>query len=69
MKIEDLQPIQEVNRLTFVQERIKEYILANKLRPGDKLPTEEQLADPRSLSESRSLGYCGSATGHGASGT
>ena len=52
MKIEELQPLQEVNRLTFVQERIKEYILANNLRPGDKLPTEEQLAETLRISRS-----------------
>jgi GntR family transcriptional regulator, transcriptional repressor for pyruvate dehydrogenase complex len=52
MKIEELQPIQEVNRLTFIQERIKEYILANHLRPGDKLPTEEQLAETLRISRS-----------------
>lgn len=39
-----MQPIQDVNRIALIESRIKEYILKNRLQPGDKLPTEEKLA-------------------------
>lgn len=44
MNMETIQPIEEMDRISLIEERIKEYILKNQLRPGDKLPTEEQLA-------------------------
>lgn len=44
MSLETMQPIEDLNRIDLIEKRIKEYILKNKLRPGDKLPTEEQLA-------------------------
>jgi GntR family transcriptional repressor for pyruvate dehydrogenase complex len=45
MTIEDIQPIEEINRIALIENRIKTYILEKGLRPGDKLPTEEQLAN------------------------
>ncbi|MCX6050352.1 MAG: FCD domain-containing protein [Chloroflexi bacterium] len=44
MRLEAMQPIEDLDRITLIENRIKEYILQNQLRPGDKLPTEEQLA-------------------------
>ncbi|MCE7988662.1 MAG: FadR family transcriptional regulator [Caldilinea sp. CFX5] len=44
MSIEAIQPLDEVDRVALIENRIKEYILNNQLQPGDKLPTEEQLA-------------------------
>lgn len=44
MRVEGLQPIEEVDRIALIESRIKDYILENQLKPGDKLPTEEQLA-------------------------
>lgn len=44
MGVEDIQPIEDLNRITLIENRIKDYILKHQLRPGDKLPTEEQLA-------------------------
>ncbi len=44
MNFENLQPIVETDRVALIEARIKEYILKNQLQPGDKLPTEEQLA-------------------------
>ena len=44
MLVENLQPIAEMDRVALIEARIKEYILKNELQPGDKLPTEEQLA-------------------------
>jgi DNA-binding FadR family transcriptional regulator len=52
MRLDELQPLQEISRIHLIQERIKEYILANKLRPGDRLPTEEQLAETLRVSRS-----------------
>jgi DNA-binding FadR family transcriptional regulator len=40
-----LQPIPHRNRNVLIQDRLKEYIIQNRLQPGDKLPTEEQLAE------------------------
>ncbi len=40
-----LQPFDDVGRVEFVQGRIKDYIIKSNLRPGDKLPTEAQLAE------------------------
>jgi DNA-binding FadR family transcriptional regulator len=45
MRVEDIQPIEDINRIALIENRIKEYILEKGLRPGDKLPTEEQLAN------------------------
>ena len=44
MSLETIQPIEEIDRIALIEARIKEYILENQLQPGDKLPTEEQLA-------------------------
>lgn len=44
MNLVGIQPIEELDRITLIENRIKDYILENQLRPGDKLPTEEQLA-------------------------
>lgn len=44
MNVENIQPLEEIDRITQIENRIKEYILKNQLQPGDKLPTEEQLA-------------------------
>ena len=42
--MEPLRPIVLSSMHEEVQKRIKEYILSNKLRPGDSLPSEPQLA-------------------------
>jgi len=39
-----LQPIVEFNRNQEIRDRLKRFIIQNKLRPGDKLPTEEALS-------------------------
>src|SRR5215216_4834257 len=44
MNLEAMRPLEDLNRIDLIESRIKEYILKNQLRPGDKLPTEEQLA-------------------------
>ncbi|MCE7988931.1 MAG: FadR family transcriptional regulator [Caldilinea sp. CFX5] len=44
MSLHALQPLAETNRTVLIERRIREYMVANRLRPGDKLPTEEQLA-------------------------
>jgi DNA-binding FadR family transcriptional regulator len=44
MNIENIQPIEDIDRVALIENRIREYILQNQLQPGDKLPTEEQLA-------------------------
>lgn len=44
MRLAGIQPIAELDRIKVIEDRIKEYILENQLQPGDKLPTEEQLA-------------------------
>ncbi len=44
MSLEGIQPIADLDRIKLIEYRIKEYILENQLKPGDKLPTEEQLA-------------------------
>jgi DNA-binding FadR family transcriptional regulator len=51
-----MQPIQRIKPLDVptmheeLQERFKEYILVNKLQPGDPLPTEAQLAEQLGVS-------------------
>ncbi len=51
-----MQPIQRIRPFDVptmhveLQERFKEYILVNKLQPGDPLPTEAQLADQLGVS-------------------
>lgn len=44
MGVEAIQPLEDVNRTVLIERRIREYITQNRLQPGDKLPTEEQLA-------------------------
>lgn len=44
MSMHALQPLEETNRTVLIERRIREYMVENRLRPGDKLPTEEQLA-------------------------
>lgn len=39
-----MQPLEEMDRITLIESRIRDYIYENRLLPGDKLPTEEQLA-------------------------
>ncbi|MBX3010125.1 MAG: FadR family transcriptional regulator [Caldilineaceae bacterium] len=39
-----MQPLEETNRTVLIERRIREYMAENRLKPGDKLPTEEQLA-------------------------
>ncbi len=45
-----LQPIAEFNRNQEIRNRLKRYIIQNKLRPGDKLPTEEALSNSLGVS-------------------
>ncbi len=45
-----LQPIVEFNRNQEIRNRLKRFILQNKLRPGDKLPTEEALSNSLNVS-------------------
>ncbi len=40
----NLQPVTDITLTEQLQERIKNYILQNHLQPGEKLPTEETLA-------------------------
>ncbi|HRW05038.1 MAG TPA: GntR family transcriptional regulator [Caldilineaceae bacterium] len=47
-----LQPIAEINRGQEIRDRLKRYIIQNKLRPGDKLPTEETLGNRLGVSRS-----------------
>ena len=44
MNVATMQPLEEIDRIGQIENRIREYILQNQLQPGDKLPTEEQLA-------------------------
>jgi DNA-binding FadR family transcriptional regulator len=44
MSIATMQPLEDSSRVNLIEARIREYILENQLQPGDKLPTEEQLA-------------------------
>ena len=44
MILAGIQPLEDLDRITIIENRIKDYILENQLQPGDKLPTEEQLA-------------------------
>lgn len=44
MNVATMQPLEEFDRISQIENRIREYILQNQLQPGDKLPTEEQLA-------------------------
>jgi len=43
--LRDMEPLQSPNRVSVIQSRIREYILRNGLRPGDKLPTEAELSN------------------------
>lgn len=45
-----LEPFVEINRNREIRDRLKRYILQNKLRPGDKLPTEETLSNSLGVS-------------------
>ncbi len=51
-----MQPIQRIKPIDVptmheeLQERLKDYIIVNKLQPGDPLPTEAQLADQLGVS-------------------
>lgn len=45
-----LQPIQEVNLNHEIRGRLKNFIIQNNLKPGDKLPTEEMLAEQLGVS-------------------
>jgi GntR family transcriptional regulator, transcriptional repressor for pyruvate dehydrogenase complex len=38
-----IQPVRRVNLTSQVMERVKEFILANHLQPGDRLPSEKEL--------------------------
>jgi DNA-binding FadR family transcriptional regulator len=44
MSVKAMQPLEDSNRTILIERRIREYITQNRLQPGDKLPTEEQLA-------------------------
>lgn len=44
MSIATIQPLEDSSRVDLIEARIREFILENHLQPGDKLPTEEQLA-------------------------
>jgi DNA-binding FadR family transcriptional regulator len=43
-QLHGIQPIEDQDRVTLIENRIRDYIHENRLQPGDKLPTEEQLA-------------------------
>ena len=45
-----LRPLTYQDRHTLIQERLKDYIVQNKLKPGDKLPTEETLSEQLGVS-------------------
>jgi len=45
-----LKPITYQDRHALIQERLKDYIVQNKLKPGDKLPTEETLSEQLGVS-------------------
>lgn len=45
-----LQPIAEINRNQEIRDRLQRFIIQNKLRPGDKLPTEETLSNKLGVS-------------------
>ena len=45
-----LRPIAYQDRHTLIQERLKDYIVQNKLKPGDKMPTEESLSEQLGVS-------------------
>jgi GntR family transcriptional repressor for pyruvate dehydrogenase complex len=57
--------IERRNLSEVVAERIKEYIIANGLKPGDRLPTEQELADRFGVSRvsareaTKALGFLG----------
>jgi GntR family transcriptional regulator, transcriptional repressor for pyruvate dehydrogenase complex len=44
ISLNGLQPLEDADRITLIEGRIRDYIHENHLQPGDKLPTEEQLA-------------------------
>lgn len=50
LPLQRLRPIDVPTMHEELQERLKEYILANKLQAGDPLPTEAQLADQLGVS-------------------
>jgi DNA-binding FadR family transcriptional regulator len=45
-----LRPLTYRDRHTLIQERLKDYIVQNKLKPGDKLPTEEMFSEQLGVS-------------------
>ena len=45
-----LRPLTYQNRHNLIQGRLKEYIVQNKLKPGDRLPTEEALSEQLGVS-------------------
>ena len=50
LPLQRMRPIDVPTMHEELQERLKEYILANKLQAGDPLPTEAQLADQLGVS-------------------
>jgi DNA-binding FadR family transcriptional regulator len=50
LPLQRIKPIDVPTMHQELQERLKEYILANKLKAGDSLPTEAQLADQLGVS-------------------
>lgn len=57
--------VERQNLSEMVAERIKQYIIDNRLRPGDRLPTEQELADRFGVSRvstreaTKALGFLG----------
>jgi GntR family transcriptional regulator, transcriptional repressor for pyruvate dehydrogenase complex len=69
-----LAPIAFQQRHDLIQQRLKEYIVQNRLQPGDRLPTEEVLANQLGVSRTairealrglEALGMLGSQQGFG----
>ena len=50
LPLQRIKPIDVPTMHEELQDRLKEYILANKLQAGDPLPTEAQLADQLGVS-------------------
>ena len=50
MEDKNLSSLRVKNRYILVQEELKRYILANKLKPGDHLPTEQDLVQQLGIS-------------------
>ncbi len=48
--VANLQPVTDITLTEQLQERIKNYIVQNRLQPGEKLPTEETLAQSFAVS-------------------